>query len=59
MRGADELGELDALIEQQAQLVRSEHGIRFEDVFPLKVLKQNMLLMMMIIIIYNFLIPFF
>ena len=46
MRGADELGELDALIEQQAQLVRSEHGIRFEDVFPLQVLKQNMLLMM-------------
>jgi hypothetical protein len=57
VRGADELGELDALIEEQAQLVRSEHGIRFEDVFPLQVLKQNMLLMMMII--YNFLIPFF
>ena len=57
MRGADELGELDALIEEQAQLVRSEHGIRFEDVFPLQVLKQNMLLMMMII--YNFPIPFF
>ena len=59
MREVDEPGELDALIEQQAQLPRSEHGIRFEDVFPLKVLKQNMLLMMMIIIIYNFLIPFF